>query len=187
MKRSLCAAGLLLAAFATMGDSCDSPGGEAARKEADSQGAAYRNISRNQPAPTFDFSMERKILIALYNARQHAVATYSYVQSEFTGKVLWSCPSLGYPLPYSTQLTNPSQIVEYSGGHSQVLPQNEPNGLFPPPSSEATWVPCVDEHGSITPVYEEKRVTVFLRPMQEQNGTLVPTAGTSASLKIDAK
>jgi len=183
MRKSLYAAGLALVALATMGDSCSNPGGEAARKESNEQGAAYRNLIRNQPAPTFDFSMERKIMIALYEARQHSIATYSFVQSEFTGKVLWSCPSLGYPIPYSTQLTNPSQVV-WQDSHSSVLPQNEPNGLFPPPSSEATWVPCVDEHGNITPVYEEKRVTVFLRPMEEQNGQLVPKAAGAASLSI---
>lgn len=176
MRRSVYAAGLLFVAFATMGDSCDNAGGEAARKESNQQGAAYRNILRNQPPPSYDFSMERKIMIALYNARQHSIATYSFAQSEFTGKVLWSCPSLGYPIPYSTQLTNPNQIV-WLNSHVTTLPQNEPNGLFPPPSSEATWVPCVDETGNITPVYEEKRVTVFLRPMREQDGQLVPSEG----------
>lgn len=181
MKRSVYSAVILLAAFSVMGDSCNnSPGEDAAQRESYQQGAAYKNILRNQPPPTFDFSIERKIMIALYEARQHSIATYSFVQSDYTGKVLWSCSSLGYPIPYSTQLTNPDQEV----GYNVVLPQNEPNGLFPPPSSEATWVPCVDEHGQITPVYEEKRVTVFLRPMQEQNGQLVPVAGGKASLGI---
>jgi hypothetical protein len=183
MNKSLTSAGLLLAAFATMGDSCDGPGQQAARDEAAQQGAAYRNILRNQPPPTFDFSMERKIMIALYEARQHSVATYSYVQSNYTGKVLWSCPSLGYPIPYSTQLTNPSMPADYAHG-AVTLSQPEPNGLFPPPSSEATWVPCVDANGNITPVYEEKRVTVFLQQMQETNGTLTPVAGSTASLTI---
>ena len=183
MRQSIYGAALLLAAFATMGDSCDNAGGEAARQEADQQGAAYRNILRNQPPPTFDFSMERKIMIALYQARQRSVATYSFVQSDFTGKVLWSCASIGFPIPYSTQLTNPNQVVWPNTRGYVVLPQPEPNGLFPPPSSEATWVPCTDEQGNITPVYEEKRVTVFLRPMQEQDGKLVPAAG-AASLAI---
>ena len=186
MNKGLYATGLLLVALATMGDSCNpTPGQQAARDEAAQQGAAYRNILRNQPPPTFDFSMERKIMIALYEARQHSIATYSYVQSEFTGKVLWSCPSLGYPIPYSTQLTNPSQVA-YSDGKGSIttLPQNEPNGLFPPPSSDATWVPCVDENGNITPVYEEKHVTVFLRQMQETNGILTPVPSSTPSLSI---
>ena len=185
MKKSIYATGLILAAFAVMGDDCQSEGQKAASAESEQQGAAYRNILRNQPPPTFDFSIERKIMIALYEARQHSIATYSFVQSEYTGKVLWSCSSLGYPIPYSTQLTNPSQVVWGEHG-STTIPQNEPNGLFPPASSEATWVPCVDEHGNITPVYEEKRVTVFLRPMQEQNGALVPANGTP-SLTIAPK
>jgi hypothetical protein len=66
-----------------------------------------------------------------------------------------------------------------------VIEQQEPNGLFSPSSAEGTWVPCVDEKGKITPVYEERKVSVFLRPMEEINGKLTPRAGSAASLQID--
>ena len=131
-----------------------------------SQNLQMEQFLRNQPVPSFDFSLERHILIQLYAARQKAMTTYTVVQSPYTGKVLWSCASIGFPIPYATQLTNPNQVQWKSGsqwGASAVLAQQEPNGLFSPASSEATWVPCVDERGKITPVYEEKKVTVFLR------------------------
>jgi len=68
-----------------------------------------------------------------------------------------------------------------------VVAQQEPNGLFTPTSSNATWVPCIDAKGKITPVYEEKNVSVFLRPMEERDGRLVPVAGKEASLSINTE
>ena len=163
----------------------------AAVREQQSQNLQMDQFLRNQPVPSFDWSLERHMLIELYSARQRATSTFSVVQSEYTGKVLWSCPSIGFPLPYATQLTNPLQVAghTYTGGQGSVsavaIAQQEPNGLFTPAQSDATWVPCVDEKGRITPVYEEKHVTVFLRPMQEQNGQLVPVSSAAASLTIN--
>jgi len=158
--------------------------------EQHSQNLQMEQFLRNQPVPSIDFSLERHILIQLYTARQRATNTFSVVQSAYTGKVLWSCPSIGFPIPYATQLTNPNQVQWKSGAHeyaSAVLAQQEPNGLFSPASADGTWVPCVDERGKITPVYEEKKVTVFLRPMEEKDGKLVPVPNTAPSLSINIK
>lgn len=173
------------------GDGCSNTPPSAAAVEQRSQDIQMDQFLRNQPVPSFDWSLERHMLIQLYAARQRATNTFSVVQSEFTGKILWSCPSMGFPLPYATQLTNPSQII-YKHHPSEkdasgVVAQQEPNGLFSPGSADGTWVPCVDEKGRITPVYEERKVTTFLRPVTEQNGTLVPVAGSTASLTIDPK
>jgi hypothetical protein len=169
------------------GDGCSAQP-TAAQKENAQQDLQMQQFLRNQPVPSFDWSLERHMLIQLYAARQRATTTFSVVQSEYTGKILWSCPSIGFPLPYSTQLTNPQQVETsgYDHGWAVAIGQQEPNGLFPPPTSDGTWVPCVDEKGKITPVYEEKHVTVFLRPVTEKDGQLVPT-GAPASLSIDTK
>ncbi len=162
----------------------------ATRQEQAQQNLQMEQFLRNQPVPSFDWSLERHMLIQLYTARQRATNTYSVVQSEFTGKILWSCPSIGFPLPYSTQLTNSLQ-AQWRGysdhWSSAVVEQQEPNGLFSPPSAEGTWVPCVDERGRITPVYEERKVTTFLRPVEERDGTLFPKPNTAASLAIEPK
>lgn len=151
------------------------------------QDLQMQQMLRNQPVPAFSFSLERHMLIEIYKARQRATNTFSVVQSELTGKVLWSCPSMGFPLPYSTQLTNPLQAWWQSGAHeyaSAVVAQQEPNGLFTPAQAEGTWVPCVDSQGRVTPVYEERKVSVFLQPMEERDGRLRPVAGTVPSLAI---
>ena len=172
--------------MANEGGCTPQPTGKAASAEQAKQDVQMEQFLRNQPVPSFDWSLERHMLIQLYAARQKATNTYSVVQSEYTGKILWQCNSIGFPLPYSTQLTNPLQILrtaDYQGGAAGVVAQQEPNGLFSPATSDGTWVPCVDEKGKITPVYEEKHVTVFLRPVTEQNGQLV--VGGIASLSID--
>ncbi len=181
--------GLLLCApllLANEGGCDEKP--SAARNEQKQQDAVMQQFQRNQPTPTFDWSLERHMLIQLYSARQRATNTFSVVQSEYTGKILWSCPSIGFPLPYATQLTNPQQMISGYGVGSKsidgIVAQQEPNGLFTPAAADGTWVPCVDERGKITPVYEEKHVTVFLRPVEERNGQLFPTSAP-ASLAIE--
>lgn len=175
------------------GGSCEQDTSQptAAQVEAKAQNLQYDQILRNQPAPSFDWSLERHMLIEIYKARQRAVNTFSVVQSPYTGKVLWSCPSIGFPLPYATQLTNPEQVAGhtyYSGTGSVsavAIPQQEPNGLFTPGQSDATWVPCVNDKGKITPVYEEKHVTVFFQPMVEVDGKLSPAPNSTPSLSIE--
>ena len=125
----------------------------AAQLEQESQNLQMQQFLKNQPIPSFDWSLERHVAIQLYIARQKATNTWSVVQSPLTGKVLWQCASIGYPIPYATQLTNPLQAVgkDSCGGQCAVamtsIAQQEPNGLFSPSSAEGTWVMCVDENG----------------------------------------
>lgn len=194
-KKSLTVAAIGILAIVSLGGCHFSSTNNADEQEAAQQGKAYDQMIRNQPAPAYDWSLERQVVTEIYDARQQAVNTFSYVLSPYTGKVMWSCPSIGFPIPYSTQLTNPEKIVSgYSSnnnvpnGVALTLPQQEPNGMYPPPESEATWVQCVNSQGQVTPVYEELPVTTFVRKMQVNSaGQLVPVPGTKANLKIDVK
>lgn len=96
------------------------------------------------------------------------LATYTYLQG-MDGKLRCLGRSIGFGLPYSTQTTNPEKQVEarYSY-HDQtvVLPQAEPNGLYMPPSADATWVLLVNEKtGEAAPTYVEPHITVSTFPM----------------------
>ena len=136
---------------------------------------------RNQPLPTFPWSLERHLLIQLYQARNQSVTTYSYVINQFNGTIMWSCTSLGFPIPATTQLTNPQRVVYQSA----VIPQPEPNGVFAPPDTEGTWVLCASEGGNLEPVYIEEHVRTFTRPMEERNGRLVPVEGQRSTVIIN--
>ena len=109
---------------------------------------------RNQPIPTFQWSLERHLLVQLYQARNQSVTTYSYVINQFNGSIMWSCTSLGFPIPATTQLTNPQRVANQNA----VIPQPEPNGVFAPPTptapgscarvTTATWSPSTSRSTS---------------------------------------
>lgn len=169
---------LLICGFAFDGDGCNGANDKEARVVERQQDVYVRN----QPAPAFDFSLDRYLMIELYKARNTSVATYSYVQSEYSGKVLWWCPSIGFPIPANTQLTNPT--ARDGGSSVVVLPQAEPNGLYSSPSTTGTYVMCLDETGAVAPRYEERPVMASLQPLHEVGGELVPVLGKAASFHI---
>lgn len=118
-----------------------------------------------QPVPTFDYSLERDRITALYMARMNAAQTWSVWRSQ-TGMLEGDCPSSGYPLPYGVQLTSPD-VLAYAGTNvgTATLSQAEPNGLFTNGvTSTGTWVFCVTD-GVIAPVYVESFVTVYPYPV----------------------
>jgi hypothetical protein len=99
---------------------------------------------------------ERKMLKRILEIRDQAINTTTYIV-DMNGHPHKICDSIGYGFPYSTQFTNPSQ----NPSNTVVLSQAEPNGLFSSPSSEGTWISCVDPVSkNMQVVYVEPRVIV---------------------------
>lgn len=121
-----------------------------------------------QPIPVFDWSLERDLLIQLYQVRNSEVTTHSVWRSNY-GVVEGDCASMGYGLPYDTSLTNPLQGQEvpvYGRQHPAVaIGQAEPNGVFASTNTSATWVFCIGTAGNLEPVYVESKVTVYPGPV----------------------
>lgn len=136
-----------------------------------------------QPIPAFDWSLERHLLIELYNLRNQRVATHSVWRSDH-GVVEGDCPSMGYGLPYDTSLTNPWQGEYFYSGGVATVGQPEPNGVFASQNTAATWVMCVGEAGSIEPVYVETKVTVYPYPVAVDYATDRVTKAGEASVTI---
>jgi hypothetical protein len=66
-----------------------------------------------------------------------------------TNNPIKSCPSIGFPVASTAQLTNPEQLV--GGSHNSntiegVIAQQEPNGVYTGDSS-GTYVICVAPNG----------------------------------------
>ena len=128
-----------------------------------------------QPVPAFDFSLERQLVIELYNVRNQKATTHSVWRSDY-GQIEGDCPSYGYGIPYDTSLTNPLVATDVSMGgnkHYSVnygssltsIEQAEPNGVFASKNTAATWVLCLGETGQLEPVYVETKVTVYPGPV----------------------
>lgn len=141
----------------------------------DSQAVAMQQsqYAKGQPIPTYDWSLERDLVIQLYNVRNQKVATHSVWRSD-RGMIEGDCPSYGYGIPYDTSLTNPLVATDidnqgeehhFDGGALSSIEQPEPNGIFASKNTSATWVMCLSEGASIEPVYTESRVTVYPGPV----------------------
>ncbi len=114
---------------------------------------------------------ERKLMKDIIELRdQEGLVTYTYVFNEFKGCLILLGSTVGYPIPYSTQFTNPQKIERSSTnvGYA-ILPQADPNGLFSPSSAEATWTVMKNPKGDNTGVVysEPKLITMPFRAAEE--------------------
>lgn len=113
--------------------------------------------STGMPAITH-FTEKKNLKMILEMRDNPKLRTHTYMR-DMNGKLHKLCDSFGYPIPYSTQYTNP-QFVEYEGAnYSTVLAQADPNGLYSPSSAEGSYVMCLSpETQELTPVYVEERL-----------------------------
>lgn len=115
---------------------------------------------------------ERAMMKQIYELRdQSQYITYTYVENmnptvvkghtALGGKFTYLGVSIGYPIPYSTQFTNPQQEIWHNSRPDVVLPQADPNGLFSPASADGTWVMLKDPNGDVTVQYIEPKIATF--------------------------
>jgi len=102
---------------------------------------------KNQPIPAADWSQYRQTLIDVELAQIHGVATTSFFFNLGTDNPIKTCPSIGYPVPTTAQLTNPDQVVAAPNTQAATIGQAEPNGAYNGPSS-GTYVVCVTPSGT---------------------------------------
>ncbi|MEC5149199.1 hypothetical protein [Cryobacterium sp. GrIS_2_6] len=104
---------------------------------------------KNQPIPAADWSQYRQTVIDVENAQIHGVATTTFFFNQGTPKPIKVCPSIGFAVPTTAQLTNPDQITNTSGAAAGygVVAQQEPSGVYTGASS-GTYVVCVASDGS---------------------------------------
>lgn len=167
-------------------------------KDVQTSKAQQSQYGKAQPVPTFDWSLERDLVIQLYKLRNDVgVATHSVWRSD-TGLIEYDCPSMGYGIPYDTSLTNPQQAVttdEYGRRHLDVgtyplssltsIGQAEPNGIFASTNTAATWVMCIAPGGVLEPHYIEAKVTVFPYPLEvDYKANRVYRVGSKSSASI---
>lgn len=164
--------------------------GPVSNPEANDRNAVDRQQSQYQaaqPIPAFDWSLERDVAIQLYQARNEKVATHTVWRSDM-GVIEGDCPSIGYPLPYDTSLTNPLKVMRPRLEVAVAIEQAEPNGLYPSKNSIATWIRCVTEKGE-APIYVESKVTAypFAVVVDYATGRVSREPGASPSVVLEAR
>ena len=158
-------------------------------KDAEAVNRQNEQYRIGQPVPAYDWSLERELLIQLYDIRNGEVTTHSVWRSNY-GTVEGDCPSMGYGLPYDTSLTNPWVGTKIPrAGHPDpvvVVGQQEPNGVFASTNTAATWVFCIGASGALEPVYVESKVTVYPGPVDVDyvNNLVVRRGDATVNLEV---
>ena len=134
---------------------------------------------KGQPVPLFNYSQTRATLIEVYKAKTAGTGTYTVVFS--FGKPVFVCPSIGFPIPATTQLTNPNMVRD----RQAVVAQAEPDGTFTG-TTAATYVLCVRDDGTAAPIYAETDVMAFTYPVVIVDGMVVDAKGKS-TVTVDTK
>lgn len=136
-------------------------------KDAEMVSQQQSQLAKSQPVPAYNWSLERHLLIQLYNTRNMKAITHSVWRSN-TGMIEGDCPSIGFGIPFDTSLTNPlrADMARFDGGVEHIrgivtLEQAEPNGIFASKNTNATWVMCVNTAGVIEPHYVESKVSSY--------------------------
>ena len=145
---------------------------EAMQEQAEQTNRLAQEAQRQAGMPNLVNFTELRLLNKLYELRDtEGLQTYTYVR-DYQGRLHHLCNSIGYGMPFSAQRTTPEQptVVNPTGNTGgnkvYVLPQPEPNGLYPPTSSSATWIICSTKSGKFSPVYEESEISVSPFPLR---------------------
>lgn len=147
--------------------SCDDDADNARKSDEDAAGAQLGQYQQAQPVPKFTSSQLRQNLIEIESAQVHTTATTSFMfllaGSGETGALVHWCPSIGFPIPASYQLTNPQQKTG-----DVAVPQLEANGVFTGDTT-GTYVMCVGEDGKPFAFYHEGYVSTVTGPAHWDN------------------
>lgn len=161
---------LFLFCFMLMGanSSCESvPSSDAV--QAKQSETLFSEAQRQIGMPNVSRFTQRKLMKEIYEqCDREDLITYAYIKSDYSGKLNFIGKCIGYGIPFSAQFTNPEKVV-FSGGHNRgfgSVPQADPNGLFMPTSSSATWLLMVDpKTNKPRPVYMEPEIVVSPFPL----------------------
>ncbi len=180
------ALGLLLVAFLASADSCGGSSSNAA--ETNQVSSQQQMYGRNQPVPLYQYSAERAALTQILSQRTSGTLNTWTVWFSNSGVALGMCASKGYPIPYSTELTNPLQPDRdggFTGGAPVAVDQMDPQGTYPSQNTLATWILCIDPAtGGIHAQYVEPLVIAYTYPVEIRGGQVVQTGTSNAGSAI---
>lgn len=147
----------------------DTPSAVSEDKDAASQ--QLKDLQKAHPTPRFTRSQLRQNLIEITTAQAETTATTSFFYNMGVAQPVHSCPSIGFPIPTTMQLTNPEQSVRMGsdGGGSHSIPLAEQTGVYTGDSS-GTYVICVDAEGNGYAMYWEGFVQTIAGPAEFVDG-----------------
>lgn len=134
-------------------------------KQAQKTELMMAEIDRQVGLPNIINYQQKKLMKMVYElCDKEDLITYAYIKSDYQGKLMFIGKCIGFGIPFSAQYTNPERVVTQRSGIT--LPQPDPNGLFMPTSSSATWLMMIDpKTNEPRPVYIEPEIVVSPFPL----------------------
>lgn len=174
MKKKLTIAGVTLLAVLTLAACSGGSTSTAAQNDQRVSNNALSQLQKAQPVPEFKYSQIRATLIAVEEAQASVTATTTFFFNYGIKDPITSCPSIGFPLASTTELTNPQQVVDPNSdtAGNAVISQPDPTGVYAG-ASQGTYVVCVAPNGSQYIQYWEGDVETVGGPAAWENGQIV--------------
>ena len=160
-RRKFLLAGVVLATAAGV-TACNTGSSSTRASEQAAATDALHQLLLAQPVPQFTFSQLRQNVIEIETAQAQATQTTSFFFNMGVADPVQTCPSVGFPIPSTDQLTNPDQFVGSHNGNV-TLPQSESTGVYTGDST-GTYVMCIDAQGRPYADYWEGFVQVVTGP-----------------------
>jgi len=113
-----------------------------------------------------NFKQKRTMKMIYEQADREDLICYAYIVASYSGELKYIGRCVGYGVPFSAQYTNPERVIKYrtshyyAGSSPSTMPQADPNGLYMPTASSATWLLMIDKDGESRPVYLEPEIVV---------------------------
>lgn len=145
---------------------CSDPAPSANANDAKASAQILKKAQTAQPVPQFDWSQIRQTLIDAQTAQADATQTTSFFFNLGVVDPVFTCPSIGFPVAGTNQLTNPLQLTDngdwnhYNGG---VVAQIDPNQIYSGDTA-ATFVLCVGDGGKVYLNHAEETVHAIAGP-----------------------
>lgn len=156
----------LLAASSQQSSCSDQNKGDIVQRQQQNQLEDERSSQVGFPA-IVNFAEARE-LKQIFEMRDQQIRTYSYTLVQMLGKYIYLGQTVGFPLPYATQFTNPMKPYWPSESNSAVVPQADPNGLYSPAAADATWILLLGPDNKVKPAYVEEKVECFTYPLPDE-------------------
>ena len=111
---------------------------------------------------------QKKVMKMIYElCDKEDLRCYLYLFSDFKGQLVYIGECIGYGVPFSAQYTNPMKPMR-KWGSGWKLPQADPNGLYMPVTSSATWVIMVNPKDNKPQVtYFEPQIIISPFPLHK--------------------
>lgn len=162
MKKSIAITAALLAGALTLTGCAYTNENDAIERDQEQTNSQLERYQANQPVPAFDWSQYRQTVIDVQVAQVTGVATTTFFFNMGSVQPFKVCPSIGFPVASTAQLTNPDQLTANNLGNGigwveGSVAQQEPNGVYSGEST-CTYVVCIAPDSTEYVVYWEGSV-----------------------------